>query len=377
MNKILIITSVASMVDQFLIPNIRMLQEMDYEVHVACNFEKGSTCSAERITELKQKLNRWNVTYHQVDFNRRVSRFSDNYQAYKQVVRLISDNHYQIIHCHSPIGGLITRIAGRKERRCGTKMFYTAHGFHFYKGAPLLNWLLYYPVEKICAHFTDVLITINREDYVLAKKKMKAKKIAYVPGVGVDTERFCGTSAEVAAKRQELGIPEDAIVMLSVGELNKNKNHETVIQAVAGMNVYYIIAGKGGMQGHLQKIIDRLQLRDRVKLLGFRKDVSELYTAADLFVFSSFREGLPVALMEAMACGKPVCCSRIRGNTDLVDEKGGEMFDPHSVESCARALRTVLAGNLESMGQHNLEVIQEFSLDAVNEKMKQLYTREG
>lgn len=376
MEKVLVITSVASMVDQFLISNIRLLQDMNYEVHVACNFEKGNTCSMERIAELKQELAAWNITYYQIDFARNVANLPDNYRAYKQVTQLISGNHYKIIHCHSPIGGFLTRIAGRKARRSGTKIFYTAHGFHFYKGAPLINWLLYYPIEKLCAHFTDVLITINREDYALAKKKLNVKQIEYVPGVGIDLERFRSTVVDRSAKRRELGIPEDAVLLLSVGELNKNKNHETVIRAIAEMDVYYIIAGKGRLENYLQSLIDELSMTDRVKLLGFRRDVAELYKTADQFVFASFREGLPVSVMEAMASGMPVVCSRIRGNKDLISEDAGWLFDPRSVDACRTSIRAALKEDREKTGAHNMQLAQNYGLNTVCRIMKALYCRE-
>ena len=184
MKAVLVITSVASMVDQFLFPTLELFQNMEYEVHVACNFDKGNTCSDERVLELKSKLRDRNILYHQIDFAREVSKVSENIRAYKEVYKLVSDHKYDLIHCHSPIGGLITRLACRKIRKHGTPVIYTAHGFHFFKGAPIQNWILYYPVEKLCSRWTDVLIAINQEDFSFAKRKMKSKKIEYIPGIG-------------------------------------------------------------------------------------------------------------------------------------------------------------------------------------------------
>lgn len=331
-------------------------------VDIACNdsetkvsdFYSELGCKVYSIQASRSPLNRGNLT------------------AIKQLKKLVEENEYDIVHCHTPVAAMCTRLACRKARKQGTKVFYTAHGFHFYKGAPLKNWLLYYPVEKLCAHFTDVLITINQEDYALAKKKLKAKQIEYVPGVGIDLKKFSGVAVDKTAKRQELGIPEDATLLLSVGELNENKNHETVIRAIAGMDVYYIIAGKGGRQGHLEQIIEELGLTSRVKFLGFRKDVGELCGAADIFVFPSFREGLPVAVMEAMASDMPVVCSRIRGNTDLIDENGGVLFDPHSVEDCRAAIQKAVAADKKQAGAYNLEKVNAFSSVSVNKQMTQI-----
>ena len=252
-------------------------------------------------------------------------------------------------------------------------MFYTAHGFHFYKGAPLKNWLLYYPIEKICSHFTDVLITINQEDYALVRKKMKAKRVEYVPGVGIDLTKFGQAAVEKSAKRKELGIPEEATLLLSVGELNENKNHETVIRAIKDLNVYYIIAGKGELYEQLQKIIDTLGMTERVKLLGYRKDVAELYLVTDIYILPSIREGLNVSIMEAMASGLPVVCGRIRGNTDLIDENGGVLFDPSDVDNCKNAISQLLEEDLSLMSKYNTEKVKDFQVSKVNTLINQLY----
>ena len=227
------------------------------------------------------------------------------------------------------------------------------------------------------------MITINREDYALAQRKMKAKKVVYVPGVGVDLTKFGNAMVDKAAKRRELGVPEDATLLLSVGELNANKNHETIIRALAKLenneNVYYAIAGRGGLQDYLQNLAASLGLGDRVKLLGFRTDVAELYATADAFVFPSFREGLPVSVMEAMATGLPCAVSRIRGAVDLIDENCGTLFAPHSVDECRNAIAALLRGgeNAQKFGERSVEKAQSFALEPVVEQMTTLYRNEA
>lgn len=298
-----------------------------------------------------------------------------NLKAIKQIKVLVERNKYDVVHCHTPVAAMCTRLACRNARKKGTRVIYTAHGFHFYDGAPFKNWLIYYPVEKFCAYFTDVLITINQEDYALAQKKMKAREVVYVPGVGIDLIKFGNFVVDKASKRNELGVPGNTMLLLSVGELNENKNHETVIRAIADMpNVYYIIAGKGGLQEHLQSVIDELGVSDKVKLLGFRKDIGELCATADMYAMPSYREGLSVALMEAMASGLPCVVSKIRGNTDLIDENGGELFDPYSVEDCKAAIAKLIATEIERKGQYNREKIKRFSVETVNEKMTDIYS---
>ncbi|MBQ7317005.1 MAG: glycosyltransferase family 4 protein [Clostridia bacterium] len=304
-----------------------------------------------------------------------------NLMAVKEIRRLVKANGYDIVHCHTPIAAACTRLACRKLRKKqGVKVFYTAHGFHFYKGAPLKNWMVYYPVEKLCARYTDKLITINSEDFALAQKKMKAKEVVYVPGVGVDLTRFRSLTVDKVAKRRELGIPESATLLLSVGEVNQNKNHQVIVRAMAQLqrdDLHYMIAGVGHKQDALKQQATALGIGDKLHLLGYRNDVADLLSVADCFVFPSYREGLSVSLMEAMSCGLPCVVSRIRGNTDLIDDKGGALFNPHKPEECVDALRAVLDGDSAIMRDHNKQKIQFFSLESVLGMMYALYEIES
>lgn len=264
-----------------------------------------------------------------------------NFNAIRELREVVSKNTYDIVHCHTPIAAACVRVACRRLRKNGMKVVYTAHGFHFFKGAPLKNWLFYYPVEKLLSYWTDCLITINREDYQRAKKKFHAKRTEYVPGVGIDLEKFCSGFVDINEKRKSLGISENDIMLLSVGELSERKNHEAVIRALAGIDnaeIKYFVAGQGGLQGHLSALIKEYGMEDNITLLGYRTDISELCQAADLFVFPSKQEGLPVAMMEAIACGTPVICSRIRGNVELIQNEMA-MFDPDDVKELTACLR--------------------------------------
>ena len=375
--KVLVLASVASMIDQFNMPNIELLQSMGYEVHVACNFLKGSTCSSEKIEQLKKRLNDIGVTFFQIDFTRSVMNLKQDYIAYKQVKKILIENKYAFIHCHSPIGGVIGRLAGHATR---TKVIYTAHGFHFFKGAPLKNWLIYYPIEKFCARYTDVLITINKEDYALAQEKMPAKKVCYVPGVGINLSKIQNIVCDKNEVRNSMGVPEDCILLLSIGELNENKNHQVVLKAIARLNnknVHYAIAGRGEKKDYLLNLAKELGIENRIHLLGFRTDALQLYKASDLFVFPSFREGLSVSMMEAMASGCPIVCSRIRGNTDLVvDGVGGNLFEPNDDKFLANQIE-FLANDIskrKEMGLANIHAIKIFSLENVLLEMKSIYS---
>jgi len=360
--KILYITTIGSTMN-FFISFIRQLLDEGHTVDIATN---------ESSSKVPACYKEWGCTVYQIGTSRSPLD-KGNVKAVKQIKEIVGEKKYDIVHCHTPVAAMCTRLACRKTRKNGTKVFYTAHGFHFYKGAPLRNWLLYYPVEKICSYFTDVLITINQEDYALAQKKMKAKQVEYVPGVGIDLAKFGQATVDKSAKRRELGIPEEATLLLSVGELNENKNHETVIRAIKDVEVYYVIAGRGGLQEHLQRVINELGMTERVKLLGFRADVAELYQVADVYVLPSVREGLNVSIMEAMASGLPVVCGRIRGNIDLIDEDGGSLFESQNVNDCKKSLEDVLSRERECLGKHNVKRVYAMSIKEINVQMKKLY----
>lgn len=375
--KVLILASVASMIDQFNMPNIELLINMGYEVHVACNFIEGNTCSHERIDVLKNNLMHLSVKFHQIDFKRNVMKFSDNFKAYNQVKKLVNDNKYKFIHCHSPIGGVVSRLVGKATK---TKVIYTAHGFHFYKGAPLKNWIIYYLIERWLSRYTDVLITINKEDYNRAKNKFKAKRVEYIPGVGIDLEKFSTVEIARDIKRRELGLPQNTFVVLSVGELNKNKNHEVVIRAIAKINnpdIHYLVCGKGNLDGHLRNLSKELGLEDQVHLLGFRKDIPEICKISDVFAFPSYREGLGMAALEAMACGLPIITSNVHGIVDYsIDGETGYNCSPTDVDSFSKYIKNLYLDieKRNRMTANNIEAVKKFNQLNVLNLMEQIYT---
>lgn len=377
MKRALMYASVASMIQQFNMENIRLLLEQGYEVDVACNMEQGSTITQEKIEAMKQELESMGVNVVHIPIPRKVTAVGGIVKSFRASKQLMNERNYSLIHCHSPIGGMVCRLANRCSKGYGkAKMIYTAHGFHFYKGAPKKNWLMFYPVEWFCSRYTDVLITINQEDYTLAKRKMKAKQSVYVPGVGVDIEKFKYDLLSKEEARKELGLSDGDKVLLSVGELSVRKNHEVVIRALAKIdrsNCKYFICGLGSLQKQLEKLISVLHMESCVKLLGYRSDIARVLNISDIYIFPSLQEGLPVALMESMAAGKAVACSKIRGNTDLIDENGGVLFNPRSVDDCAVAIEKLLKSDLRSMGEYNAKKIHSFSKATVNEMMVEVY----
>lgn len=377
MKKVLMLASVASMINQFNMPNIHLLQEMGCEVHVACNFKEGSTCSDEKVLEIKRDLEELGIPYYQIDFSRNVFRLDRAVKAYFQTVHLLKQQRFDFIHCHSPIGGMIGRLAGHAA---GTKVMYTAHGFHFFKGAPKRYWMFIYPIEKFCSKYTDMLLTINQEDYHRALEKFHAKRTEYIPGVGIDVAKLQNVSVDVKEKRKELGIPEDAFLVLSVGEVNDNKNHETVIKAFAKAeipNSFYLICGKGAKTEELKELCKKLGVEEQVKFLGFRSDAKQICNCADVFAFPSKREGLGLSALEAMAAGRPLLTSNVHGINDYsINGMSGYNCAPLDVEGFAKAMRKLyeMPKEREQMGRRNKEQVWRFDIHRVDEIMRKLYS---
>ena len=302
-----------------------------------------------------------------------------NFRAISQIRKLVQGGQYDIVHCHTPVAAMCTRIACIGARKRGTKVFYTAHGFHFFKGAPLKNWLLFYPVEKICSYFTDVLITINREDYQMAQKRLKACRVEYVPGVGVDVEKFRNTQVDKKQKRAELGIPENATMLLSVGELNRNKNQQVIIRALAQLNnpdIHYAVVGMGGQAEALKKLSEELGVAQQVHFLGYREDVAELCHTADIFCFPSQREGLGLAAVEAMAAGLSVVAADNRGTREyMINEETGFVCQNNDVASFADAIHKLQSDRRlrERIGEANKWKAEDFDLSKVTLQMKRIY----
>lgn len=298
--------------------------------------------------------------------------------AIKELKKIVQNGKYDVVHCHTPIAAMCTRMACRKLRKQGVKVVYTAHGFHFFKGAPLKNWMIYYAIEKLCSRYTDILITINKEDFALARKKMKASSVLYVPGVGIDITKFADVVVDRTEYRNKIGIPEEAFLVLSVGELNANKNHEVVIRALAQLNnanVHYALVGKGGLKDKLASVANEMGVSQNVHFLGFRSDVACVYKVADCFIHPSKREGLPVAIMEAMSSGVPVICSNIRGNTDLIEDKVNGIVVDSTPEAVASAILDIISDvqSRDKYIENSKEKIKEFDMCAVCKTMKEIY----
>lgn len=364
----LVVATISGFIKAFEMNDIHILQQMGYTVHVATNIIE------EHIGFFQQN----GIIVHRIDFER--SPFNKrNFSAINQIRRIIEKHNISLVHCHTPVGGVIARLAAKKYRRKGCKIIYSVHGLQFYQGAPKKDWIIYYPVEKILSRCCDAIITINHEDYSLVSWRFHSRRVYYIPGIGINLDKFGDVQIDRIAKRATLGLGKDSIMLLSVGEINDNKNQQIIIDALSKIennNLYYMLAGVGPLQEKLQQKILEKGLERRIFLLGNRTDVNELLKATDIFVHSSKREGLSVALMEALASGLPVVCSRIRGNNDLIDDgQGGILCDVNDEGAYVQAL-TKLSENSElrrKMAEYNQKKIQNFSINVVDKKMRYIY----
>lgn len=382
MKRVLIVASVASMIDQFNMENIKLLLSLGYKVEVAANFENPGNMSIQKKELLTAKLKQMRVKIHQIDFSRNMKQVKNHLIAYKQLKKVVADNKIDIIHCHSPIGGAISRLVGKTNN---VKVIYTAHGFHFYKGAPLINWMLYFPIEYYLSKYTDQLIVINQEDYVRARKLFPIKNVHLVHGVGVDIKKIENIEIDRQQKKLELKILNEQIVLLSIGELNDNKNHELVIDCLKdfnNVNFKYLICGDGVLKEKLQAKIKQYDLEDKIELLGYRTDILELLKICDFFIFPSKREGLPVSIMEAMACRVPVIGSKIRGNSDLIqDNINGFLFSLDDRKEFIQIITKFLLkeydeDDLNFIKENAFESVQNYSLKNVLDELKKVYHSE-
>lgn len=354
----------------FSIPCIEAARDMGYELHMGVNKDKP-----EGLTAVG-----YDIKFYDSHTYRSIFALSDNWKAYKNACSYLREHpEIEVIHCNTPIGGVVGRLVGRKF---GCKVIYTAHGFHFYKGAPLFNRTVLKWIERWLAHYTDAIITINQEDFEAAQKfKLKrGGKVFKVPGVGVSTEQYIPLKDKEQIL-QDLGVPQGSFVCISMGDLVPNKNYVTLINAWKNLKhtkAVLLMCGRGIQAEYLSRLIEESGLEKQVKLLGFRTDVKDLLGVSDVFILSSKREGLPRSTMEAMAAGLPCIVSDIRGNRDLIEDgKGGFLVPPTDSDSFARAIEELMANTdlRASMAAYNLLKIKEFGVTNVMSRIHDIYSQ--
>ena len=364
--KILYTATVLSHICQFHLPYLEELQKAGHTVHVAARDNLGeknglSLRFADRNIE---------IPFQRSPFDRR------NLGAYKELCSLINQEQYDLVVCNTPVGGILTRLASRKVRKKGSRVIYMAHGFHFYKGGSKKNWLLYYPIEKLMAPLCDTLITINEEDYALAKEKFSAN-VVHVHGVGVSTERYRpATQQEQNDMRGRENLSPGDYVVLCTGELNKNKDQQTLIRAAAKLrqeipDLKVLLAGNGPLERELKELVSSLHLEDTVRFLGYRTDLERVVPCVDVVVSCSQREGMPLNIIEAMLCGKPIVAAVNRGTRELVkDGENGLLFRAGGVEELTAHILSLKEESLRhDMGEKGLERARIYTVEAVKKEL--------
>lgn len=377
MKKVLLVATVQSHICQFHKPFVKILREQGAEVHVAAK------------DNLAEK-NGLKLDFVDKAFDLPFSRSPksrDNLTALKMLKKIIAEEGYDLIQCNTPMGGILTRMAAKKARKQGTKVVYMAHGFHFYKGASKKAWMVFYPIEKHFAKKCDTLITITKEDYALASKKFKTN-VVHMHGVGVSEERYHVVDA---ATRQEMrmneGLKEVDFVILCTGELNKNKNQATLIRAAAQLkdkipNLKILLAGNGPLEDVLREQVKNEGVEELVKFLGYRTDLEKVVPATDLIVSCSKREGLPLNIIEALLCRKPVVASVNRGHNELIqDGENGYLFTPGDWETLAKRILEIYQGEentISEMGKKGYQIAQSYTVAAIEKELREIYqTKEG
>lgn len=308
-----------------------------------------------------------------IDFARNPLRLDKHIKSYRQLKKLLDKNHYDIVHTHTPVGSVITRLAARKARKNGTKVIYTSHGFHFYNGASSISWAIWYPIEKIMAHFTDILVTINKEDYQRAKKfKTKAQLIH---GVGVDTEIYNDktTKQHNLSTRKNLSISESDFIITYIAEFNTNKNHKIILKSLRdaipqNSNIKVLFLGKGKLKEKTKKLARRLGIANNVLFLGYQDNVVDILRTSDLYVSASIREGLGMGVLEAIACGIPIIISNNRGHREIVHEDRKYLFSAVNEDALRRKILAAHNGK-----DYHISFSQEYSLLNSLSGMQKIY----
>jgi glycosyltransferase EpsD len=371
MKKVLLTATVQSHIAQFHKPLINMLKENGYEVHVAAK----DNLAEKNGLKLDEPDKIFNIPFDRSPLSK------NNIIAYQELKKILSKTKYDVVHCNTPMGGVITRLAAKNLRKYGTKVYYTAHGFHFYKGAPLKNWLVYYPIENWLSRYTDKLITITEEDYKIAANKFKTS-VYHVHGVGANSNKYYPYSIEkILTLRKKLGYSKDQFILLCTGELNKNKNQSTIIKAVAEVvndipNIKLLLAGNGPMELKLKSLVNELKINHVVDFLGYRTDLENYVNICDVVISASFREGLPLNIMEGMLCCKPIISSSNRGHRELVkNEVNGYILIPNDIIGFSEHIKKLYDNHnlIESLGAASRDIVRKFTIDNVVNELEHIY----
>lgn len=369
MKKILYVTTVSSTINVFLVPHIKMLIDKGNKVDIACSIDQ----------EVSKVLLDYGAKLHIIDFSRNPIS-TNNIKAYKQILELQKLEKYDVVNVHTPVASFITRLALRNEN---VKIIYTCHGFHFYKGAPLLNWILYYPMERLASRWTDTIVTINKEDKERAEKfKLRSDgQVKLMHGVGINPKEYELVELDKEIYIEELGLKNDDFVILMIAELNKNKNHVQLINAMTLLKYKYpkikvLCAGNGPLKEELERKVKDLGLDKNIEFLGFRSDINKLLNISDCITLFSYREGLGKCLLEGMIAGKPLIATDTRGPRELIENnKNGYLVQIGDYKKTAEYIENIYLDKIKrfNFSKNSMSKINKYYLNNVLEEVAQYY----
>lgn len=375
MKKILFVATVQSHIMNFHIPYLKYWQEKGYEVHVATNMD------IKKYKNIEGRIQ--NIIWNNIDFAR--NPFTKNTViALKQLITLMKTNKYELVHVHTPVGGILGRLAAKISNT--NNVVYTAHGFHFYKGAPIQNWLIYYPIEKFMARYTDAIITMNDEDYKIAYKKFKTRiknNIFKVNGVGIDLNRYNISNEKDIDFKKSLNLEEEDFIITVIAELSKRKNHMQLLKAMKEIikthpDIKAIFVGDGNLYNHIEEYIKEHRLEKNIILLGFRNDVEKILNITDVVGLFSYQEGLPKNIMEGMVAKKSIICTNIRGNKDLViDGENGYLININDINTTIDKVKDLYENKMMRLKfeNNNSLLIKKYSISNVIKDIEDIYEK--
>lgn len=374
MKKVLFTATLRSHIGQFHQPYLEFFKDAGYEVHIAAK---------DNSNQKKIEISKYDQ-FHRICYERLPLK-TENIKAYFQMKKLLKQHKYDIIHCHTPVAAAITRLVSRKYRKMGLKVIYTAHGFHFYKGAPRKNWILYYTVEKFLSRFTDCLITINQEDYQCALSNgFSAKRIDFINGVGVDMKEFVKpTDEKKKVLREQFHYENDKFILLCAGNLSYRKHQDLIIKAAAKARnkmagIKIILAGTGDSEKEYRLMIKDFKLEGTVEMIGYVREIPKYMGLVDGVVSASRQEGLPINIVEAMSSGLPIIATDCRGNRDLVkDDINGFIVGIDDVDGMSRAMIKLSESEdlRRRFSEESMNLVDKYSLKSVEKEMFDIYYR--
>jgi glycosyltransferase EpsD len=371
MSKKILYTATSDIhINTFHIPYLKWLKSQGFNVHVA--IEKRGEIDLDFCDQVHY------LSFKRFPFNKH------NVKAYKDLKKIINLNNFDLIHCHTPVVSVLTRLAAKNARKKNTKVLYTVHGYHFYKGAPLHLWALYYPIEKVLSKITDAIITINREDYEITKNKFWNKETFYIKGIGIDTNRFRQVSIDEKKKiKKKLSIGDEKFILLYVAEFISRKNHKFLLESLPELkqnipNILVLLAGRGPLLEKSIQIAEQLKINEVTSFLGWRNDIPNLAAIADIGISTSKQEGLGLGLAEEMLCRVPIVASSDRGHKEMVIHgENGYLFEQENKNEFIQYVLNLYNDKdlRNTFSKKALEKANEFIIENSLESMSKIYNQ--